>query len=197
MDSRYITSFAHVQQLRSLGHPEVAFIGRSNCGKSSLLNALLQRKNLAKTSSRPGRTQMIHLFLWNHNLIFADLPGYGYQKTPQSVVRTWQPLIRAYLAREELKACLCLQDIRRDFPTEDLEYFAQLAQKNTVKIILTKSDKISRSEQRQRLKILRPSLPNTIELMAVSARTGLHIPELREELWQRWAAASNDTQHGP
>lgn len=188
MHSRYITSFAHVKQLRCLDYPEVAFIGRSNCGKSSLLNALLGRKNLAKTSSRPGRTQMIHLFLWQNKILLADLPGFGYQKTPQSVTQSWHKLITTYLAREEVKSCLCLQDIRRDPHPEDLAYFTDLSSRLPIKIVLTKCDKLSRQKIGARLKLHRHAWSQqgieAHDVMAVSARLGQNIPSLRQQILQ-------------
>ena len=100
--------------------PEVAFAGRSNVGKSSLLNVMVQRKSLVRTSSTPGRTQLINFFDLNEELLLVDLPGYGFAKVPMSVKKQWGPMIRTYLqSRENLRAVVMLFDIRRVPRDED------------------------------------------------------------------------------
>ena len=154
MESSYITSAQQAEQLPRLGHPEVAFVGRSNCGKSSLLNALLNRANLARASNTPGRTQMVNFFAVDHKekrLILADLPGYGFSAIGKEVRHHWQGLVDAYLARPELKACLFLYDIRRtgDLKDDDLGLLELLTRRKPlapVSVVLTKADKLSNSD---------------------------------------------------
>jgi GTP-binding protein len=129
--------------------PEIAVLGRSNVGKSSLLNHLFQSKNLVKTSSIPGKTQMLNFFTLNEALAFVDLPGYGYAKVPLSVRKRWGPMIQTYFdTRSALKLILFLFDIRR-LPTDEdkdlMEWIAQY-EKATI-LVLTKVDKVSRNEK--------------------------------------------------
>ena len=98
--------------------PEIAFAGRSNVGKSSLINTLLNRKNLVKTSNTPGKTQTINFFNVNDHLIFADLPGYGFARVPEKIKKTWRIMVERYLLnRQTLKSVVFIIDIRRN-PTE-------------------------------------------------------------------------------
>ncbi len=101
--------------------PEIAFIGRSNVGKSSLLNTLVKKKNLARISNTPGRTQLINFFEINENLCFVDLPGYGYAKVPKSVKDQWQPMIESYLIQSNnLKSVVLIVDSRHQPTTRDI-----------------------------------------------------------------------------
>lgn len=129
--------------------PEIAVVGRSNVGKSTLLNDLFQEKNLVKTSSVPGKTQLINFFSLDEELLFADLPGYGYAKAPLAVKKRWGPMIENYLQkRENLKLLLFLLDIRRHPSPEDKEML-ELAIKyqKAVIFVLTKVDKVSNGEK--------------------------------------------------
>lgn len=152
MDSRYITSAAKPQQLESFGLPEVAFIGRSNSGKSSLLNALLQRKNLARTSSTPGRTQMVNFFGLNDEIIFADLPGYGYNVASKNVEGKWDLLMGAYCERDDIAAFLFLIDIRRDVQSFEMNFLKMLSSRAPVIFVMTKSDKVKQNEKQKLIK---------------------------------------------
>lgn len=129
--------------------PEIALVGRSNVGKSSLLNHLFQSPKMVKTSATPGKTQAINFFTVNHELAFVDLPGYGYAKAPLSVRKKWGPMIQEYLqSRESLQLILFLFDIRRKPNEEDrllLEWIAQ-AEKAMI-LVLTKADKLNQSER--------------------------------------------------
>jgi GTP-binding protein len=139
---------------------EIAFAGRSNVGKSSLINALLNRKSLVKTSRTPGRTQLINFFLINESFYFVDLPGYGYAKVPPKIKREWGPMVESYLFnRKNLDAVVLAMDIRRT-PKDDeknlLKWFDHL---NLRKIlVLTKSDKLSKSKQIQQQSVYAKSL---------------------------------------
>lgn len=129
--------------------PEVAVAGRSNVGKSSLLNNLFQSPKLVKTSSTPGKTQAINFFTVNHSLAFVDLPGYGYAEVPLSVKKSWGPMVQAYLDnREELKLILFLMDIRR-IPNDDDKLFVKwvMDRQMAMILVLTKVDKVKQSEK--------------------------------------------------
>ena len=130
--------------------PEIAVAGRSNVGKSSLLNNLFQHKGLVKTSSTPGKTQALNFFTLNDMLAFVDLPGYGYAEVPEKVRKQWGPMIQKYLeGRPELKLILFLFDIRR-MPNEDDRRFLEWAARNKKATILvfTKTDKVTVNERR-------------------------------------------------
>ncbi|MCI6915664.1 MAG: ribosome biogenesis GTP-binding protein YihA/YsxC [Lachnospiraceae bacterium] len=136
---------------------EIAFAGRSNVGKSTLINGLLNRKNLARTSSQPGKTQTINFYRINDEFYFVDLPGYGYAKVSMEERAKWGPMIERYLIkRSNLKAIFLLIDIRRKPNADDLQmlHFCQESDCETV-IILTKVDKVKRSKvQKLRKEIL-------------------------------------------
>jgi GTP-binding protein len=128
--------------------PEIAFAGRSNVGKSSLINCLLNRKGLVRTSSTPGRTQLLNYFAINEELYFVDLPGYGFARAPRSVREKWQPMVHGYLqGRENLRAVIWLLDVRRDPSKEDLEFLDWLEESEIPTIpVVTKVDKVSKNE---------------------------------------------------
>lgn len=129
--------------------PEIAFSGRSNVGKSSLINTLVNRKRLVKTSSTPGRTQLINFFNINNAFSFVDLPGFGYARVPESIKRTWGPMVEAYLTtRKTLKGVVLIMDIRRVPGAQELEFIEWLRYYRIPSIlILTKADKLSKSKQ--------------------------------------------------
>ncbi len=129
--------------------PEIAVAGRSNVGKSSLLNHLFQNKGLVKTSSIPGKTQAINFFLVDDCLTFVDLPGYGYAEVPLSVKKQWGPMVERYLKeREALKLILFLFDIRR-MPNEDDRKFLEwvIHYQKAMILVFTKVDKVSKNEK--------------------------------------------------
>ncbi len=132
--------------------PEIAFAGRSNVGKSSLINTLIQRKDMVKTSSKPGCTQLINFFLVNEDLSFVDLPGYGYAKVSKKIRAQWQPMVELYLAeRGNLLGLVLLMDIRRDPKKEEFDLVDWLeSNKLPYLVILTKSDKLSKTKQKKR-----------------------------------------------
>jgi len=161
--------------------PEIAFAGRSNVGKSSLLNAILGRKKLVKVSSRPGFTQSLNFFLVNDAAWFVDLPGYGYAKAPKNIKKKWQALVETYLSnRQTLRGVVCIFDIRRDLDALDLglvEYL--LFNKVRPWVVLNKADKLSRNRISSRLSKIELLLPRKIPRpFVVSARTGQGIREL-------------------
>lgn len=133
--------------------PEIAFAGRSNVGKSSLVNSLLNRKGLVRTSSTPGRTQLLNFFVINDAINFVDLPGYGFARAPKAVREKWQPMVHGYLrGRSTLKAVVWLLDVRREPSKEDLQFldFLEETEIQTIPVV-TKVDKVSGNELERRM----------------------------------------------
>jgi len=158
--AEFVTSAVKPSQYPAPEFPEVAFAGRSNVGKSSLINTLVNRKNLVKTSRTPGRTQLINFFLINRALSFVDLPGYGYAKVPVAVQKKWGPMIETYLAsRETLRGVLVLMDVRRTPGVEEMNLFDWLRFHHIRPIpVLTKADKFSRARQQERRRLIAEAL---------------------------------------
>jgi len=128
--------------------PEFAFVGRSNVGKSSLINCMINRKALARVSQAPGKTRTINFYNVENQLYFVDLPGYGYAKAPKSEKEKWGKMIEAYLLkREQLKVVMCLLDIRHEPSEQDKQMLSWIKhyEKNLI-IVLTKADKLKRSQ---------------------------------------------------
>lgn len=146
--ARFITSNTSVSKCPKPDRPEYAFIGRSNVGKSSLINMLVNSKSLAKTSSRPGKTQLINHFLINETWYLVDLPGYGYAQAPKTEVKKWEKFIREYILKRENLYCLfVLVDIRHDPLPVDLEFIEWLGSHQVpFALIFTKSDKLKTEE---------------------------------------------------
>ncbi len=140
--------------------PEIAFAGRSNVGKSSLINSLLNRKQLVKTSRTPGRTQLINFFIINESFYFVDLPGYGYARVPVKIKKQWGPMVESYLFnRKNLRAVVLLMDIRRTPKEEEKKLLYLFHQLNLQTIlVLTKADKLSRNKQIAQLSLYSKSL---------------------------------------
>ena len=165
--------------------PEVAFVGRSNVGKSSLINSLLNRKALARTSSKPGKTQSINFFnINNHEFHFVDLPGYGFAKVSKDIKVHWGKMIEEYLRdRDFLAAVIHLIDIRHEPTRDDINMYQWLQHFNIPTIVVaTKADKISRGTRPKHLKAIKLGLQMAKDnpLLAYSAETR----EGKEELWQ-------------
>jgi GTP-binding protein len=164
--------------------PEVAFVGKSNVGKSSLINRIVQRKGLARTSRTPGCTQQILFFNINDMISFVDLPGYGFAKVPQSVKKQWGPMVETYMKeRKSLRLVIFILDIRRDPSAEDFDLINWLHFYSIPHVfVLTKTDKLSRGQAKIResfiKKRLEISLPAAI--IPFSAKTG----EGKEKVWR-------------
>ena len=164
--------------------PEVAFVGRSNVGKSSLINVLANRKGLVRTSSTPGRTQLINFFAINATLTLVDLPGYGYAKAPPEVRKQWRPMIETYLARRDnLRAVVLILDIRRLPSDGDLDMLAWLGEYGIPPIIvLTKCDKLSKNERARQAALIAEAVGLDKErLLPFSALSR----EGRDGIWQK------------
>lgn len=162
------------------GLPEIAFLGRSNVGKSSLLNSLLNRRGLARTSNTPGRTQSINFFLINESFYFVDLPGYGYAKVSKTMRADWGKMAEEYLAqRNELVLCIQLVDSRHK-PTsldKDLHEWLVYHHKNHI-VVATKADKLSYNNLKKSLQEIEKSLPES-RILSYSSTTG----KGKDELW--------------
>ena len=162
--------------------PEVVFAGRSNVGKSSLINTLVNRKRIARTSSTPGRTQLINFFDVNGSLVFVDIPGYGYAKVPKKVRDQWAPMIETYLStRKTLKGLILIMDIRRNPGPTESNFVAWLTDRQVPTIlVLTKADKLSRSRQLDRQRIAAKVFPEAgTDIILFSAKTRMG----RDRLW--------------
>ncbi len=163
--------------------PEIAFAGKSNVGKSSLINGLINRKALARTSSQPGKTQTINFYNVNKNIYFVDLPGYGYAKVARGTQEKWGVMIEKYLqTSKQLKAVFLLIDIRHEPSANDKNMYEWIVYNGYNPIIIaTKLDKIKRSQLQKQLKLIREGLsvkPGTA-IIPFSAQT----KQGREDIW--------------
>lgn len=168
--------------------PEIAFLGRSNVGKSSLINSLLQRKGLARTSNTPGRTQSINYFLINDALYFVDLPGYGYAKVSKTMRSDWGTMAEEYLSdREQLVLCVQLIDSRHEPTRLDLQLNEWLNFNGKPHLVVaTKADKLSSNQLSKQLKAIRVALKFS-EVIPYSSESGRG----RAEVWKSIEAAAS------
>lgn len=145
--AEFVTSVSSLAQLPRERRAEIAVVGRSNVGKSSLINCLLRRRGLARVSAMPGRTQLLNFFLVNQDFYLVDLPGYGYAKAPESIRRAWGPLVEGYLAASrDLRAVVVLLDARQGVTERDLQMKRLLDRLSYDWIpVLTKIDKLRRT----------------------------------------------------
>ena len=179
--ARFLISAVGPKQYPPADRPEVAFAGRSNVGKSSLLNRLLNRRKLARTSSTPGRTQTINFFEVGDLMYFVDLPGFGYAKAPLSVRAAWQPMVEGYLtAPRDLRLVLVLHDLRREAGREEKELLAWLQREGLAALVVaTKTDKVRRSRRAAQAAELARGLGPGVRPVLFSATSG----EGRDEVW--------------
>jgi GTP-binding protein len=169
--------------------PEIAFLGRSNVGKSSLINSLLNVHGLARTSSTPGRTQSLNFFLIDNRFRFVDLPGYGYARVPRIIKSTWGEMATSYLAkRASLVLSIHIVDSRHEPTKLDLQLHEWLeCQAQPRLIVATKSDKLSNNELRKSIDRAQQVFKQ-VKLVSYSAKTGRG----REEVWRQIEAAINN-----
>lgn len=174
-DVQFVKSAVKPSHYPEYAFPEIAFAGRSNVGKSSLINTLVLRKGMVKTSSRPGCTQLINFFLVNEDLSFVDLPGYGYAKVSKKIRAQWQPMVEKYLSlRDSLLGLVLLIDIRRDARAEELELAKWLEDHEMpYLVVLTKADKLSKTKQVKQLATISSQLNrDPAGVILFSAKTG-------------------------
>lgn len=189
MEAEHIRSAARPEDFPSAGLPEIAFLGRSNVGKSSLLNRLTGKQRLAFTSARPGCTQVINFYRVDGRLQFVDLPGYGFARVPLEVKARWKCLIESYLSkRDTLEAAVVLLDARRGWMEPDLELKQWLEFQNLPYIVVaTKTDKLNRTEETRGLAAIRQQMSD-FPLVPFSAVTGRGVREI-------WQAISTTRTH--
>jgi GTP-binding protein len=182
--TEFIKSAAKPAHYPPADRPEIAFAGRSNVGKSSLINVLVNRKNLVRTSSTPGRTQLINFFAVNDQFTLVDLPGYGYARVPLAVKKEWGPMMERYLSsRPTLRGVVLIFDIRRTPVAEDRQMLDWLrAYGITPLLVITKCDKVSRNEKMKQAALIAGSLGiDKGELTFFSTLTR----EGKDEIWRQ------------
>lgn len=173
ISAAFVKSAFEIQHWTTDHLPEIAFLGRSNVGKSSLINSLLGRKGLARTSNTPGRTQSINFFLINERFYFVDLPGYGYAKVSKTMRGDWGKMAEEYLSeRDQLALCVQLVDSRHPPTALDRQLQEWLAfNKKPHVIAATKADKLSSNKLRQSLAVIRKEFPES-PVFPYSSETG-------------------------
>ncbi|GAB7141150.1 ribosome biogenesis GTP-binding protein YihA/YsxC [Deferribacterales bacterium RsTz2092] len=182
MDAKFVISVAQARKLPSPAYPEIAFVGRSNVGKSALINKVLNRKNLVKVGKTPGKTRLLNFFNIEDSAMFVDMPGYGYAKVSQAERANWARLIDSYLMnRKNLLLCILLVDIRRSFGEEERSLVRILTGYGVaVRVVLTKADKFSKAQMlANRVRLATEIGVKADELIVFSAMTGLGLTELR------------------
>ena len=183
VSSEYVISAVGPDQYPTGSRPEIAFAGRSNVGKSSLINKLLNRRSLARISGSPGKTRALNFYDINGTFYFVDLPGYGFAKVPRDIKVQWGKMIEDYLLnREHLKAVIQLVDIRHEPSNEDIQMHDWLKHYGIPTVLAaTKADKVPRGKWQKHLKLISQGikpLPET-PVVCFSAETG----QGRDELW--------------
>jgi len=189
IEAEFVASAFSPRDFPPAGLPEIVFAGRSNVGKSSLINRLVEKRNLARTSSTPGKTQSINFYRVNRSLHFVDLPGYGYAKVPKSVGRHWKKLVEAYFrSRPGIVLVLHLVDARLRLTPLDQELAQWLCHLGfPTMVVATKADKLSGNERSSQLRALSSSFEGVPVLLS-SAVTGIGCKEI-------WKRVADTTQH--
>jgi GTP-binding protein len=180
--ARFQTSAAAPPQFPPDAGAEVAFVGRSNSGKSSAINAITQRHGLARTSKAPGRTRLLNFFELAPQRRLVDLPGYGYASAPESQRRTWGALIEALQQRACLKGLFVIVDSRRGVGAGDEGLLAWAAPAQRVHVLLSKSDKLRRSEATRALRAATDALAGQATVQLFSAHDGTGVREAQDKL---------------
>ncbi|MDR0846318.1 MAG: ribosome biogenesis GTP-binding protein YihA/YsxC [Lactobacillales bacterium] len=180
-----IISAVSPAQYPETGLPEIALAGRSNVGKSSFINTLIRRKNMARTSSKPGKTQTLNFFNIEDKLLFVDVPGYGYAKVSKSEQAKWGKMIEEYMTtRKELKAVVSLVDLRHDPSVEDVQMYEYLKYYNIpVIVVATKADKIAPGKWNKHINAIKKKLQfdSTDDFILFSSET-------KQGMEEAWAA---------
>jgi GTP-binding protein len=194
--AEFVISAVAPKQYPTDGLPEIALVGRSNVGKSSLLNKLMNRKGLARTSSKPGKTQTLNYFRVNQQLYLVDFPGYGYARVAKSIKEQWGKMIQTYLTqRKELRFILQLVDIRHAPSKDDIAMYDWCKQIGIPTVVVaTKGDKIARGRWLQHTKVIRQQLNMRGDdtIIVFSAETG----QGRDELWEEILRRLDETDPG-
>ena len=184
LDAKIVATAAGPEGFPQDGLPEIAFLGRSNVGKSSLLNKLVNRKKLARTSGTPGKTRLVHFFEARReadSVLLVDLPGYGYAKVSKQERRSWRKLVEGYLGgRQPLKVAVLLQDVRRDPREDEVDLLAWLGEQGVPALVaVTKCDKLGSQKRAARVREIAKALelPDHA-VVPTSASKGFGIPEL-------------------
>lgn len=186
-NAQFVSSLSTLKNIKDYELPQFAFVGRSNVGKSSLLNALTNRKNLARTSSTPGRTRLINIFEINKEFYFVDLPGYGFAKASKTEQKGWQSLIGGYLeSSKNIKLVFVLVDCRHAPTEKDKQMLEYLYYYNIpFKIVATKIDKLSKSElQKNKIMISSELGVGKDDIIFVSSQTKQNIEKVLEVVKQ-------------
>ncbi|EPG64799.1 ribosome biogenesis GTP-binding protein YihA/YsxC [Leptospira wolffii] len=183
-DVKFYSSYADAAKVPVKGVPHIAFAGRSNSGKSRLLNAIVERKSLAKVSATPGKTKLLNFFLVSKSLFLVDTPGFGYSANSHKDHEQMMDLLMNYLnSAKDLKCLFLLSDAQRDLPEEELELIGTCFEKGTKPVLIrTKIDKLNQSELsklRKKMKNIQGLYP-MLEIVLVSPKYGKGLPELRK-----------------
>ena len=193
IEATFVTSASSRAGYPAEALPEIAFAGRSNVGKSALINCLVGRRRLASTSSTPGKTRLLNFFSINRKLGFVDLPGYGYARVPELIKKGWAPMVEEYLqTRGTLKGVVVIVDVRRELDQREYDLIGFLRERSIPPIVVaTKADKLAKKEIAEKEKLVQGSLRATgiNRLILFSSVTGMG----RKELW----AEINKTVGGP
>jgi GTP-binding protein len=185
--ARFLISAALAQQFPPDVGTEVAFVGRSNAGKSSAINAITHRQALARTSKTPGRTQLLNFFELAPGQRLVDLPGYGYADVPAAQRRTWPPLIEALRTRASLKGLFVIVDARRGLKEGDENLLGWASPAQSIHVLLAKADKLNRNEAAGALRAAAAALAGraTVQLFSSLKGTGVRAAEDTLEAWLR------------
>lgn len=199
--AEFIISAVSPKQYPDASLPELALAGRSNVGKSSFINKMINRKNLARTSSKPGKTQTLNYYLINKEMYFVDLPGYGYAKVSKTEKEKWGPMMEEYLqTRKPLKAVIQVVDIRHTPTKDDKGMFEYLKHYGIpIIVVATKTDKIPRGKWQKHAKEVRTTLgmEKSDPLVLFSAETGQGKDEAWSVIWQKIKEANEESSESP
>lgn len=182
-NAEFTAAYGTSKQLPKANLPEIAVCGRSNVGKSSLLNKLMFRKNLAKVSSKPGKTATVNFYTIDKKISLVDLPGYGYAATAKSELARWSELIDGYFDQDRpFSMVLSLVDIRHEATKLDIAMMSYLLSRELpFAVVLTKADKLSNNQQQKMTSVIRKQLdlPKHVQILKTSSEKNLGIEELR------------------
>ncbi len=183
--ARFITSATRIEECPAENFPEVCFAGRSNVGKSSLINAIVNRKNIARTSNVPGKTQQMNYYQIGEDCFFVDLPGYGFAKVPKKERERWGRNIRQYLSeRESLRLVLSVVDARHEPTSLDEDFFYWLASNQMpFAVLMSKADKLSNNklaQAKKKVKTILKEMNIDVPVLVYSSSSRKGVPEIQE-----------------